>query len=127
MESCLEDVDRSSGNVERRVSEELVVERQASVLSESNVIIRFKRQLGGVAQVAVAVLNAQSASFQERLLGRRNTGHIAGQTECVAGPVPRSAFDAQTQLGRPVRVVEGSRSRLAVWPSTHRTKRTMVP
>ena len=70
VESCPEDIDRASVTVERRVSEELVVERQVTALSDGKIIIRFQRLLAGVAQVAVAVKNARAARLQEGLLLR---------------------------------------------------------
>ena len=79
VESCLEDIDRASVTVERRVSEELVVERQVTALCDGKIIIRFQRLLAGVAQVAVAVQNARAARLQEGLLFGRSTGQITEQ------------------------------------------------
>ena len=101
MESCPEDTDRAPVAVERRVGEELVVERQATARSDGKIIIRFQRLLAGVAQVAVAVKNARAARLQEGLLVGRSTDQITEKTEGVAGTVPCGAFDARRYWGSP--------------------------
>src|SRR5580700_7722121 len=117
VESCREDIDRASVSIECRVTEELVVERQVTALCEGNIIIRFQRHLGRVAQVAVAVENARAARLQEGLLVGRSAGQVPEQTEGVARTVPCGALDAHAQLDRPVDVVERGRCGFAVLPA----------
>src|SRR5208283_392114 len=61
VESSPEDTDRAPVTVERRVSEELVIQPKATALSDGKIIIRFQGLLAVVAQVAVAVKNARAA------------------------------------------------------------------
>src|SRR5580704_8833649 len=117
VESCREDIDRTSVSIERRVTKELVVERQITALCEGNIIIRFQRHLGRVAQVAVAVQNASAARLQEGDLIGRSAGYVAEQTEGVVRTVPGGAFDADAELNRPVNVSERRRRRFAVLPA----------
>src|SRR5580704_10163989 len=109
VESCREDIDRTSVRIERRVTKELVDERQVTALCQGNIIIRFQRHLGRVAQVAVAVQNARPARLQEGNLIGRSAGYVAEQTKGVVGTVPGGALDAHAQLDRPVNVGERRR------------------
>jgi DNA-binding NtrC family response regulator/tetratricopeptide (TPR) repeat protein len=117
MESCPEDIDRASVPVERRVSEELVVDRQPTALCEGKIIIGFHRLLAVVAQVAVAIKNAGAPGLQEGLLLRRSTDQVTENTEGVAGTVPGGAFNAHAQLYRPVRVGKHRRRNMTVLPA----------
>src|SRR6185312_8091504 len=117
VDSCLEDVDRASISIERRVSEKLIVERQLNGLGNGKGVIRFQRHLGGVAQVAVAVKNPRAARFKEGLLLGRSSSQVPDQTEGVAWAAPCGTFDAQTQLRRPVNIGVRRRCDMAVLPA----------
>ena len=90
----------TSGAVERRVGNELVIQHELKGFIELKSVVGFQDFFRAVAQRAVAVEYAQAAGRQKCSLIARSAAHDAGKAKDVVLPfwqILQRAFDAHAE------------------------------